>query len=148
MPYCHQRLPFQNVVIRTRSPSNLFTRVSPPWFPRRSFRGFPSVTPGPLPTLPTLPSLASQVLSSTPARRLLLSHNFQVQPLITCFSHQLPRSRMAHPCHGPPLPTLSILLPRSHPLKSVPGCPRDSTSLPWASHLWGHAPLLHHLLRP
>lgn len=45
-------------------------------------------------------------------------------------------------------PPFQFLLPGSHPLKSVPGCPGASTSHPRASHLWGHAPLLHHLLRP
>lgn len=32
-PHCHQRLPLQNLVIQTRSPSNLFSRVYPPGFP-------------------------------------------------------------------------------------------------------------------
>lgn len=45
-------------------------------------------------------------------------------------------------------PPFQFLLPRSHPLKSVPGCPWDSTSHRRASHRRGHAPLLHHLLRP
>lgn len=96
MPHCHQRLPFQNVVIQTGSPSNLFTRDSPPWFPRHSFRSFPSVTPEPLPTLPTLPSLSQPGANKQrpPVRRLLL----QVQTLITCFPHQLPRNPVAHPC--------------------------------------------------
>lgn len=134
MPHCHQCLPFQKLVIQTGSPSDLFTTDSPPLIPKTlSFRGFPSLTPGPLPTLPTLPSLPIPTPSSSPSCKLL-AYNFQVRPLITCPSHQLPLSPVAHLCPGLPL-SLSIpfLLPRSHPSKSVPGSPWDSTSHPWAS---------------
>lgn len=64
---------------------------------------------------------------------LLPSHNFQVRPLITCFPKMPPR-QVAHLCPGPPLSTYSIPPARSHPFRSVSGCPWDSTSHPWASH--------------
>lgn len=46
-----------------------------------------------------------------------------------CLSAAWPTFAPAHP--SPPFP---LLLPISHPLRPVPGCPRKSTSLPWASH--------------
>lgn len=121
-PHCHQRLPLQNLVIQTRSPSNLFSRVYPPGFSGLSFRGLP------LPTSPTLPFTPRPRGKEQPQWRwLLLPDNFQIRPRITC-SQKMPLGQWPpRLCLVPPLFILSL-----PPFQKPP--PRFGSGVPVGIH--------------
>lgn len=144
-PHCHQRLPLQNRVIQTRSPSDLFSRVYPPGFPGLSFRGLPLPRLGLCPPHQLFPSLPVPGVRGRPSgggsSSLTTSKFGLVSPVLRrCLSVVAPAPL--------PRPAPLHLLSKSLPLGSVPECPWESISLAWDSHLGVKLPFLHHPLRP